>query len=59
MDNVHKSLFILMLIRWMDERKEQEEVEALREEVSGEIHEINILKDRKRMRRTFANQKQS
>ena len=58
MDNVHKSLFILMLIRWMDERKEQEEVEALREEVSKK-NEINILKERKRMRRTFANQEQS
>ena len=47
-----------MLIRWMDERKEQEEVEALREEVSKK-NEINILKERKRMRRTFANQEQS
>ena len=30
-----KVMFIL-LHRWVDERKEQEEVEALREEVSGE-----------------------
>ena len=51
-------MFILLIIRWMDERKEQEEVEALREEVSGG-NQINILKDRKRMRRTFADQEQS
>ena len=41
-----KVMFIL-LHRWVDERKEQEEVEALREEVSGK-NEIKILKDRKR-----------
>ena len=56
--NVHMFMLILLIIRWVDERKEQEEVEALREEVSGE-DEINILKDRKRMWRTFANQEQS
>ena len=49
-------MFILTL-RWVDERKEQEEVEALREEVSKK-NEINILKERKRMRRIFANQEQ-
>ena len=38
--NVHMFMFILML-RWVDERKEQEEVEALREEVSGE--EIKLI----------------
>ena len=43
-----KVMFIL-LHRWVDERKEQEEVEALREEVSGE-NEINILKDKMKMR---------
>ena len=34
--NVHMCMLILLIIRWVDERKEQEEVEALREEVSGE-----------------------
>lgn len=34
--NVHMFMLILLIIRWVDERKEQEEVEALREEVSGE-----------------------
>ena len=33
--NVHMFMLILLIIRWVDERKEQEEVEALREEVSG------------------------
>ena len=37
--NVH--MFMFILLRWVDERKEQEEVEALREEVSGE--EIKLI----------------
>ena len=56
--NVHMFMFILML-RWVDEKKEQEEVEALREEVSGKNHEFDILKYRMRMRRIFVNQEQS
>ena len=39
--NVHMFMLILLIIRWVDERKEQEEVEALREEVSGE--EIKLI----------------
>ena len=35
--NVRMFMLILLIIRWVDERKEQEEVEALREEVSGEM----------------------